>query len=548
MFKSKPVLFCLGLLSACLTSIPVKAAEKLFLSYGPLIFSLRVESLEMFAEDGKINQDLAFYLKRATPEQQKAFREALTQSLEVDPVLVWRFLNTTMGESMLTRLGKVITIQGGTNGAYPLRGALVQASFEPEGLTLLNVLKKFPTNIQLQGELIADLAGETETLILATDTIVETMRTWTALEAETDTPVNYGDLPDLRQPGPYPVNREVWYLTDESRDRSFYVDVYLPQGVTEEEIPVIIFSHGLSSRPEDYSDELTHLASYGYLVAAPQHVASDIIYLEEMFQGYHQNIFKATEFIDRPLDISFVIDELERRNLSEFQGKLDLEHVGVGGHSFGGYTALAVGGAVIDFDYLQGGCERAYGGVSVSLLLACRALELPRENYQLRDERVQAVFAINPVIRYLFGETGISKIEIPTILFSGSKDPAAPPAVEQLLPFTWLKVPNKYWALIEGQAHVNFTKLDGGIQETIDTTTYLTLPSQNLINDYANSIALAFAETYVRQNEDYRIYLQSSYAQYLSQDEQFKLNFVTEDSSEGVRSTVEEFGREHNLN
>jgi hypothetical protein len=193
----------LGLLSVCLTSIPVKAAEKIFLSYGPLMFSLRVESLETFAEDGTINQDLDFYLKRVSPERQEAFKESLTKKIEIDPVLLSRFFNTAMGQSMLMRLGKGITLEGGINGGYALRGAMVEASFDPEGLTLLNVLKKFPTNLQFQGEFIEGLAKETEILILATENIVETMRTLTAAEAATNPPVNYANLANLRQPGQY---------------------------------------------------------------------------------------------------------------------------------------------------------------------------------------------------------------------------------------------------------------------------------------------------------------------------------------------------------
>jgi hypothetical protein len=141
MFQSKILLFLAGLLSVCLTSIPVKAGEKILLSYGPLVFSLDVESLTNFAKNGTINQDLAFYLNRVTPEQQQAFRGALTKKIDINPVLISRFFNTKMGESLLLRIGEGITIEGGSNGAYALRGAMVQASFDDEGLTLLNVLK-----------------------------------------------------------------------------------------------------------------------------------------------------------------------------------------------------------------------------------------------------------------------------------------------------------------------------------------------------------------------------------------------------------------------
>jgi hypothetical protein len=42
-----------------------------------------------------------------------------------------------MGAAILERIGKGVTIQGGVNGKYALRAAIVQAAFAPEGLTLL---------------------------------------------------------------------------------------------------------------------------------------------------------------------------------------------------------------------------------------------------------------------------------------------------------------------------------------------------------------------------------------------------------------------------
>lgn len=542
---AKITLFCLGIISTCLSSIPVKAAENLFLTYGPVKLSVKVESLENFAQNGTIDEELAFYLNRVSPEEQAQFREILTKKIELDPVLISRFFNSEMGQAILTRLGKAITIEGGSNGGIAMRGAMIQAGFDPEGLTLLNVLKKYPTDLQIQGELAEGIANQTEKLIKATDTIVEKMRIWTEEEAKTDPSANYANLPDIRKSGQYQIKKEVWNLTDTSRNRSFYVDVYIPQGVTSEKIPVVVFSHGLSSRPEDYDDGLKHLASYGYVVAAPQHVGSDIIYLQEMFEGFHRNIFDRDEFINRPLDLSYVIDELERRNSSDFGGKLDLNNVGVGGHSFGGYTALAIAGATIDFDYLEEYCDRPYVGLDTAILLQCRALELPRQNYNFRDERVKAVFAANPVNRFIFGQKGLSKISIPILLASGSDDPATPPAFEQVTSFTWLTIPDKYWALFEGQAHVNFTKLDGGIQTAIESTINLALPSQSLITSYSNAVSAAFFGVYIQQNQDFRPYLQSSYAKYLSENEEFKLSFISASSSDKVAQAIAEFREKH---
>jgi predicted dienelactone hydrolase len=262
-------------------------------------------------------------------------------------------------------------------------------------------------------------------------------------------------------------------------------------------------------------------------------------------EGYHRDTFDVNDFINRPKDISYVIDELQRRNQSEFQGKLDLENVGVTGHSFGGYTALAVAGAQIDFAYLQQECDRQYNGLDTALLLECRALELPRQVYNFRDSRVKAVFAANPVNRAIFGPQGLSKISIPVLLAAGSYDPATPVVFEQAGSFTWLTTPNKYLAMIEGQAHVNFSELDGGMKKTIDSVGDLTLPSQDLISNYANSLKLAFFGVYISNNNRYRPYLQSSYAEYLSQNEQFKLDLISGASSNDLAAAIEKFKLEH---
>ncbi|GCL54233.1 hypothetical protein NIES3806_15700 [Microcystis aeruginosa NIES-3806] len=532
--------FLLGLFAAGITTLPLKAAEEIEFVYTPLVFSVSVASLETFAKEGKIDANLKTFLARVTPEVREQFREALSKKIDIDPILLSRFFNSVMGADMLSRLGKGITIQGGINGKYALRGAIVSAAFDPGGLTLLNVLKKFPNNIQLQGEEILGLAKTIDYAVYVAEIFIKDMRLWTAEEAAAVKPaINYTSLPDLRQRGSFQVKKEVWNLTDSSRNRSLYVNVYIPQTFREGKTPVIIFSHGLASRPEDYAQAIEHLASYGFLVAAPQHPGSDVKYLQGMLGGYYRNIFDGNEFINRPKDISFVIDELARRNASQFQGKLDLTNVGVAGHSFGGYTSLAVAGAQIDFDNLAKDCNRPYSGINIAILLECRALELPRQVYNFRDERVTAVFATNPVNRSIFGEKGLSKIAIPVLLGSGSYDPAANPIFEQAIPFTWLKTPDKYLAMVEGQAHVNFTELDAGMQKTLKSVVNITLPDQNLIGDYAGALFVAFFEVYIADNDKFRPFLLSSYAEYLSQGQKFKLDFITAASDQKLSQLIE---------
>lgn len=511
----------LATLSASLTTLPVAAYQRLHFIYPPINRSLGIDSLTLFAEEGIVNRELEDYLNLAgVNDQQKAeFREALRKKAPVDPIQLSRFLNSSLGESILERLGVLISIRGGRNGKYAIRGAMVKAALDPqEGLTVLNVFRNLAVDMQFNLDDIFITADYIDLLGRGTDGVVEEMKRLAAMEANNGTPVNFSTLPDLRQPGSYGVAPErIWQLKDESRDRNFDALVIQPQRWREGKNPVVIISHGLASRPEDFADRAKQLASYGYLVVLPRHIGSDTRQLQAMLDGFSREVYKVSEFIDRPLDISYVIDELERRNNPEFQGRLDLQNVGVMGHSFGGYTALAVAGASLDFATLENQCSRRIWGPNLSLLLQCQALELPRKEYNFRDERVTSILIINPVTSAIFGQKGLNQVKIPVMIGAGSSDPATPAAVEQLKAFVWINTDDKYLLLVEGQAHVNFSKLDASTKALIDSLPNLQVPKQEIIDSYGNALLPAFSEVYVAKNEAFRPFLTSAYGKYISE-------------------------------
>lgn len=86
------------------------------------------------------------------------------------------------------------------------------------------------------------------------------------------------------------------------------------------------------------------------------------------------------------------------------------------------------------------------------------------------------------------------------MLAYGSYDPAAPAALEQARPFTWLKEAKKYRMLLAGQAHVKFNEIDPGIKLTIESVGEITLPSQGWIGYYINAITTPFFEIHLRNN------------------------------------------------
>ena len=285
-------------------------------------------------------------------------------------------------------------------------------------------------------------------------------------------------------------------------------------------------------------------------MVVPQHIGSDDIYAQEFKEGYYPDVSDVNEFINRPLDISYTLDELERRNQSEFEGRLDLENVGVYGHSYGGYTALAIAGATpaINFEKLERDCGIELMRLDTALLLECRALELARQSYDFRDERVKAVIALNPVNASIFGEKGMSQIKIPIAMGAGNDDPATPFIFEQVRSFPWVTSPQRYLVLEEGQAHVDISELDGGASKLLKAIPDLPLASPQLLSEYAKALMLAFYEVHIAQNSDYLPYLNPSYSAYLSEGEKFKAFMITGASTDELVEAITKFKQENQLN
>ncbi|MGB3614753.1 MAG: alpha/beta hydrolase, partial [Elainellaceae cyanobacterium] len=517
--------------------------------------SLDVSSLEEFAEDGTVNRQLGRYFAIAGVDdvERAAFRAALQRPAPIDPVLLSRVLYTNIGDDILTKfLGDLLRTEAGLNGKYSLRAALILAAQDEAGLSTLNFLRYLPTDMRINLQAVLSLSREVRAVVDATKFSIETLERLSTAEAQGEQAIAYADLPQLDQPGEFGVESRRWEMTserqhpisDERYQREFYVDVFRPEQWRPGKTPVIVFSHGLSSNPEYFSALARHMTSHGYVVAMPQHPGSDAAYRDQLLKGLSSDVFEVAEFVNRPQDISAVIDELERRNGSEFDGRLDLEHVGVGGHSFGGYTALAVAGATIDFDFLSRECGDRFGYLNTSLLLQCQALELPHQSYDFRDDRVQSVAVMNPVNSSIYGPEGLSQVQIPTIILSGSHDPATPAVFEQFRTFPWVSSSERYLGLIEGQAHIDFSIIDVGITDTINSISGLTLADPKIVTTYAHSLGLAFFEVYAAQNDGYRPYLQATYADFLSQDQPFPLYFISEEMTPALEAATAIFGAE----
>jgi predicted dienelactone hydrolase len=289
-----------------------------------------------------------------------------------------------------------------------------------------------------------------------------------------------------RQAGPYTVGEVAdLVLHDGKRRKDLHVRIFYPKQLGK--YPVIVFSHGAGGS-QTCCDALTrHWASYGYVTLQPTHDDS-----VEQRRGAGEEDVRFTQAVgdalktpalweSRPRDISFVIDSLAtlEGRIPQAAGRLDLERIGVGGHSMGSYTSEAIAGATVD---LPG-----------------------RPGTSFADARVKAVLCLSPQGPGQLGlsERSFDAISVPYLGITGTLDTLGPMATP-----AWHKIPfdrsppgEKYEVLIRGANHMSFI--------TASTLAPSRAAQADSILDYTNAASLAFWDAYLKNNSAARRYLQA---------------------------------------
>ena len=513
----------LGLLSTFITAIPGLAAQRLSFFYPPFgEFSLSVDSLEIFAHEGKITNEFSFYARRIHPQQLAQLRQLLQQQFNVSPTLVSQVTYSPIGEDLIQRLGDLLRTESGQNGFYALRGALILAAAHPEGLTIVNFLRHFPTStLRLNFTEGLRLVDELSQLLENRDKVVAWIQQQ-AIYQSVNANINFAQQPDLVSPGSFTWVRKELIFRDWQRDRIIPTYFYLPSPkYPSQPFPVIVISHGVASDRSSFAYLAEHLASHGFAVAVLEHPGSNAERVQRYLTGLARPL-EAKEFINRPLDVKFMLDELERwaKLNPHLEEKLNFQQVGAIGHSFGGYTVLTLAGAKINFQQLQQDCSGNISSFNLSLFLQCQVTELQPKDYHMEDKRIKAVLAINPLSSSIFGESGISQVQVPVMLVANSQDIATPIVSEQVRPFTWLTTPDKYLVLIENATHfttIGETMADNSENTVLPIPSALLGPNREPAYSYLQGLNLAFWQTHLLNRPEYARYLQPSYAEYLSQ-------------------------------
>ena len=492
--------------SAALLPIRSIAAEKITFNFSPFgEFYIEVDDLEIFIKTGEVSDELAYYFNRLPPNQVKRLPELLSTPLEFNPLTIAKFSNSTVGETVIRNFGKGIRTKTNRNGFFALRGAIIAAAFDKEGLTVINLLNKFPLKtIYVDFNIVERYIKQGGKVLKDRQTINQLFFT-DSLDNQNNLPDN---IQELSQKGEYNWQRKTYTYNNPRRDKLGYFDLYRPR---KKQSPLIVISHGLASSRKTFVYLGEHLASHGFAVAIVEH---DDISLTK-FDGFLSGLGSFPEpnnLIEQPFDIKYVLDQLEQEfsDNSLLSNSINLQQVGLIGHSFGGYTSLVLAGGKLIADPIAEKCqEEDYQNVLLDLssLAECTFNELSAEDYELKDPRVKAVIAIN-AMGGVFGEAGMNSINVPTMLISGTNDVIMPPLAEQIKPFNWIdKDIEKYLVLVKPGTHFSFLREGLGVLPVPDDVVGISPTQAYPIID---TLATLFFNTHLYQQQSDREYLQSN--------------------------------------
>ena len=201
-------------------------------------------------------------------------------------------------------------------------------------------------------------------------------------------------------------------------------------------MPVVIFSHGITGTRHLHQAMYEFLVSRGFIVIAPDHSfdANLTIFPDGHLADYRSDITGHTDSVNvrkmqintRAADISFILDQLNKIQSGEIESqinaKIDLEKVAVGGHSYGGSTATVA---------------------------------------SQRDGRVKACFVLDSWISPIPQETIDDGVHVPFLFmgrptWSGSDYPGNYPRLDSLMAHSSNP---KYRLIIRGTKHLDYSDI-----------------------------------------------------------------------------------------
>jgi len=479
---------------------PVQAADRLVVSYGALQRSVPISAVRTFIQQGEVTPETRAYATLLNSQQLSNLRTALQGGVKLGVVPVDNFLNSPSGNALLQKVGEIIRIGPNLTGEKAVSAALIISAGKEDGINLVNFLENFPNSqVFVDGLKLQDTVAKLQNLVAEARKV--------GLADPQQASVAFTALPGLKDPtaqGPYRFQQ----IRLKQSQRPKITDLYLSSAKGPR--PVLIISHGLGEDRETYRYLAEHWASHGFHVLVPEHLGSDEKRMLDMLAGRLKDVVEPQEFINRPRDITSLLNYVTLLNKTDtrFRKRLNLNQVGIYGHSFGGYTALALAGAPLDPPYLRKVCaDTSQDSLpNLSFLFQCRA----QDNgplVSLRDPRVKAVIASSPTSSIVFGERGVASVAVPTLMVAASDDRVAPVILEQTKTAALLPDP-AYLMTLVGATHFS---LQGGRNMPVPDNLPQFGASSTQARQSFKAVSTAFWKTYLKTDIRYRAFLEPGY-------------------------------------
>ena len=125
-------------------------------------------------------------------------------------------------------------------------------------------------------------------------------------------------------------------------DNIYWNEAHRNAGVRKGRFPLVVFSHGNGGSRNQNTFWCDYLASHGYIIVSADHTGNARYTIINGKPILFQASERANSAKDRPLDVSFLLDQMIRWDKGadkRFASRIDTDHAAITGMSFGSYTA-----------------------------------------------------------------------------------------------------------------------------------------------------------------------------------------------------------------
>jgi predicted dienelactone hydrolase len=220
------------------------------------------------------------------------------------------------------------------------------------------------------------------------------------------------------------LTTEVWYPAAEGRESSQGYMFFYRSGSAARDAqprpgkhPLIVVSHGSGGTRFDQAWLAEHLAARGFIVAATTHPGN----------SYNsEDPYASLRIWERPQDVRFVLDTLLADET--FGAIIDERRIGAAGHSMGGYTVLAVGGARYDVQRARRHCAATDKDPPCDLVpdVDKSKIDYGPSDDSYKDPRIKAIMAFAPAVGPGFDPASASDVSADVHIVAARHDQLTP--------------------------------------------------------------------------------------------------------------------------